>query len=323
MHQLLLTGAGFSRNWDGWLADEAFEYLLGCSEITSHIRNVLWKHKGRGGFEGALQELRDQYVASPGAHTGVPLSTLDRLLIGMFASMNSAFGQFESGRHDRLGPQPTPVRNFLCRFDAIFTLNQDTLLEQKYQTSDIREGSAGRLVAFRSPGLAEEFNRGTPYLAPGMFRPLPPPYTVPERCQPYFKLHGSSNWRAENGLSILIMGENKGTQIEGVELLNWYREQFVNHICRPDTHLMVIGYSFRDPHINDIIERGAEKGAKIFVIDPEGVDVLKRAPKRSGDVQGLQHRLQGAIAGASRRGLLSTLATDLVELRKLLRFLPN
>ena len=31
---VLLTGAGFSRNWGGWLAIEAFEYLLGCPEWT-------------------------------------------------------------------------------------------------------------------------------------------------------------------------------------------------------------------------------------------------------------------------------------------------
>jgi hypothetical protein len=37
MPNYLLTGAGFSRNWDGWLADEAFEYLLGCSEVILGI----------------------------------------------------------------------------------------------------------------------------------------------------------------------------------------------------------------------------------------------------------------------------------------------
>jgi hypothetical protein len=62
MH-LLLTGAGFTRNWGGWIADEAFEYLLGCPEITPHITNLLWRHKEEGtGFEGVLQELRDEYV---------------------------------------------------------------------------------------------------------------------------------------------------------------------------------------------------------------------------------------------------------------------
>jgi hypothetical protein len=30
MLHILLTGAGFSRNWGGFLATEAFEFLLGC-----------------------------------------------------------------------------------------------------------------------------------------------------------------------------------------------------------------------------------------------------------------------------------------------------
>jgi hypothetical protein len=34
MSRILLAGAGFSRNWGGWLADEAFEYLLGCVDLT-------------------------------------------------------------------------------------------------------------------------------------------------------------------------------------------------------------------------------------------------------------------------------------------------
>jgi len=42
---ILLTGAGFSRNWGGWLADEAFEYLIGCPEIDVHLRHLLWQSK--------------------------------------------------------------------------------------------------------------------------------------------------------------------------------------------------------------------------------------------------------------------------------------
>jgi hypothetical protein len=36
----------FSRNWGGWLADEAFEYLLGCKEIaqSAYLKSLLWKH---------------------------------------------------------------------------------------------------------------------------------------------------------------------------------------------------------------------------------------------------------------------------------------
>ena len=58
MPHYLLTGAGFSRNWGGWLANEAFEYLLGAPEIDDYLRSILWEAKLRGeGFEGALSML--------------------------------------------------------------------------------------------------------------------------------------------------------------------------------------------------------------------------------------------------------------------------
>jgi hypothetical protein len=54
----LLTGAGFSRDSGDWLASEAFEYLLGCSEIDVELRDRLWKSKSGGGFEDALADLQ-------------------------------------------------------------------------------------------------------------------------------------------------------------------------------------------------------------------------------------------------------------------------
>lgn len=44
MQHYLLTGAGFSANWGGWVASEAFEYLLGCPEILAddRLRDLLW-----------------------------------------------------------------------------------------------------------------------------------------------------------------------------------------------------------------------------------------------------------------------------------------
>jgi hypothetical protein len=321
MPHYLLTGAGFSRNWGGWLADEAFEYLLGCPEITPDVRNLLWKHKAQGsGFEGALQELRAAYLQHRDHHTAKPLQLLDQSLIGMFNSMNHSFGEFEPRKHEHMGSQPAMVRDFLCRFDAIFSLNQDTLLEQKYQPSNFLEGSRGRWFGFQSPGFLEENIAGQPYARPGMFRPADPPFTLKERVQPYFKLHGSSNWRALNGSTILIMGQNKGSEIDNSPLLNWYRDQFREMLGQTGAHLMVIGYSFRDDHINQIIVKAVQKGLKLFIIDTRRVDVLD--PEGKNMPGGLKHLLQDSIIGASRRYFLPTISTDLVEFKKILRFFP-
>jgi SIR2-like domain len=322
MSIFLLTGAGFSRNWGGWLADEAFEYLLGCAELLPYHRTLLWKHRGKGGFESVLQELRDEYIKSPGTQTATPLQEFDKLLMGMFYSMNNGFGSFEPVTNLALGHQPTFMRDFLCRFDAIFTLNQDTLLEQKYINSDIRDGSQGKLLGAQSPGLVQETMGGTAYAHPGLFRPGNPPYSVPERIQPYFKLHGSSHWRAPNGLSLLIMAEHKGTQIDGIALLDWYRGEFRKRLSQPDAKLMIVGYSFRDPHINEILTACITAGLKLFIIDPAGLGVLETAPKISGHASTLLDDLRDAIEGASRRPFPASISTDEIERRKIHRFFP-
>jgi hypothetical protein len=52
---ILLTGAGFSYNWGGYLAKEAFDYLLGVTEPDDDLRRLLWAHQVKGwGFEITL-----------------------------------------------------------------------------------------------------------------------------------------------------------------------------------------------------------------------------------------------------------------------------
>src|ERR1700741_823492 len=65
MRYYLLTGAGFSANWGGWVASEAFEYLLGCPEILAddRLRDLLWDYQLKGGFEDALAELQTGHSA--------------------------------------------------------------------------------------------------------------------------------------------------------------------------------------------------------------------------------------------------------------------
>lgn len=322
MSHILLTGAGFSRNWGGWLANEAFEYLLGCSDITPVIATELWKAKtSGGGFEGALESLRGLAATYKDLRHETELKTFESMLLGMFNTMNSSYAaaNFEPGRDPaRLGPQPTFVRDFLCRFDKIFTLNQDTLLERYYKTSDLLEGSQGRWFGVQTPGLVEQTIGGKAYENPGIYSPVPPPFTASNRHQPYFKLHGSSNWRTQNGSSLLIMGGNKSANIAASELLSWYEQEFRRVLCDPDARLMVIGYGFSDTHINRHIREGAAVGMKLFVIDPNGVDAIDTL--RSRGIYNFGSSLQGCFIGASRRDLLTTLTGDTVERAKVIRF---
>lgn len=134
MPHYLLIGAGFSRNWGGWLANEVFEYLLGAPEVDDRLRGILWDAKLRGkGFEGALAVAQAAYAAEKGPEAKKALDRLTRAIIGMFASMQNGFESIKK-------PDPRTdisLQNFLAQFDPIFTLNQDTLLETAY-AGDVR-----------------------------------------------------------------------------------------------------------------------------------------------------------------------------------------
>jgi hypothetical protein len=309
MTRILLTGAGFSRNWGGWLASEAFEYLLGCSEIDEETRKLLWRSKeSGGGFEGALADLANA-TDNEGKKR---LKGLTDALVGMFNEMGQAFKErlFEFQEKDRYAVKP-----FLDRFDAIFTLNQDTLLEQHY----LDEVSPG---GCRRPGV-KPLNPNVlivqqDKLAPQ--QPDPPFNSLPGIYRPYIKLHGSCNWmEGPTGNRILIMGGHKAVSIDQFPILTWYHQLFREYLLRADARLMVIGYSFSDAHINTVIGEGVERGLKIFIIDPDGVDVLAKQTF-DGDEEKYMKKLNPNIIGASRRLLTSIFGGDVVEYGRVMKF---
>ena len=92
MSTVLLLGAGFSRNWGGWLADEAFEFLIGCPEVVGDqsLRQLLWKHQSeRTGFEGVLDDLQAEFRRDP--RSRARLDALQIAVMRMFEDMNTAF----------------------------------------------------------------------------------------------------------------------------------------------------------------------------------------------------------------------------------------
>jgi hypothetical protein len=321
---LLLTGAGFSYNWGGYLASEAFEFLLSVTDGDDDLRSLLWReHQNHLGFEDILAKLQREFAAEWTAQREQDLRNLTSAVQRMFGSMTLAFSQtpFEPQRTDpKLG-----VINFLAKFDAIFTLNQDTLLEQQYipvAGQDIFPQSLqspGYIGTYR-PGIVRALDSSTYgplserielYKPDQILTPLP-------RLQPYIKLHGSIDIKQGDREMMLVIGGNKPESIAQQPLLRWYHQMFQSRLCTRDARLMIIGYSFGDAHINRMIFSGIETGLKIFIVDPLGVDVIGSNPSLPLNPG---FPIRNAIIGASRRPLLNSLSgRDMVELNKINRF---
>jgi SIR2-like domain len=318
---VLLLGAGFSRNWGGWLASETFEYLLGCPQVDKDLRELLWRCRWLGGgFEHALSELQSEAGRKPddGA-TQQRLEKLESAIRQMFDDMDKAFSaithfEFHNSRQYL-------IATYFVRFDAIFTLNQDLLLERHYLNGNVSLLSSSRSWnGWQIPGM-----RPRPIEAPNEIPKRSPDeaskFVVQKNQQPFFKLHGSSNWIDErNGRPVLVMGGNKPSTIQQHPILKWNEERFTEYLTKPDTRLMVIGYSFGDEHINDAIDQAAKRDSlRVFIIDPKGVDVLER-PGRYHFSDDFFVGLRSHLIGASRRSMRDIFGGDLVEHGKVMRF---
>ena len=146
MTLILLTGAGFSRNWGGWLANEAFEYILGRREIGNKLRARLWQDKvQRRGFEDTLGELQRQKQKGDQSAAEMVREFMGAL-VAMFDEMNRGLSRatFEWQNETSM-----MVRPFLACFDYVFTLNQDLLLERHY----LNHGPSGKFDRLQMPGL--------------------------------------------------------------------------------------------------------------------------------------------------------------------------
>src|ERR1700738_524584 len=74
MTHIVLTGAGFSRNWGGMLASDVFTYLLGCNELDEELRRLLWRDRSFEDVLAALQFARMMTASAVTTCSPLPLS---------------------------------------------------------------------------------------------------------------------------------------------------------------------------------------------------------------------------------------------------------
>lgn len=150
----------------------------------------------------------------------------------MFQTMNSAF-KTTSLEFERETWKSDLDTKFLVCFDAIFSLNQDLLLEYAYR--GIADGLVDRSNpktqrSWEIPGMQMRASPDVEATYPaeaGLWVPSGN-LTVPDSGQPIFKLHGSSNWRTSGGSNVMILG---GGKVEAIERFPERRNRLL-----PDEH---------------------------------------------------------------------------------------
>ena len=95
-------------------------------------------------------------------------------------------------------------------------------------------------------------------------------------------------------------------------------------MTQPNARLMVMGYSFSDEYLNEVILDVAKNHQlKIFIADPAGVAIIDKRDKSASipqPIEELQECLEKRLIGISTRYISSTFNDDTVENARLFRF---
>lgn len=332
MGSVLLLGAGFSKNWGAPVASEFLGQLLADHEIQQNfpMRNLLWDKQNN--FEEALNLLQQNYQRDRDANRE-QLQLFFRAMLRIFDRMTTIFHrqQLDLQQDTFYEDRSRRVVEFLAQFDAIFTLNQDLLLEIHYFDHAHNMTTNRRWSGSNMPGMASketvQQNRpwsGRTWIPDGDVQ-------VKSNTQPYFKLHGSRNWRsADNSEDIIIMGGGKDAAIRQFPVLQRYQDYFAEYITPPSTRVVVIGYGFGDDHINKVLRTGVEdNGLKMYVIDPLGAGLAyERNPIHKNQIIGprfteLETWFQKGLYSASTIPFRQLLIGESVDREVLLNFMSG
>lgn len=169
----------------------------------------------------------------------------------------------------------TSVKSF------IFTLNQDLFFERLYDNHydaklsipGIENNSEWFKTTFKRPLKSSDY-----YQLPNEWElnRIKSDILTDENFF-LIKLHGSYNWASFDGTKKMVIGRGKIDQIQKEPLLKCYFDIFKKVLSQNQNRLLIIGYGFGDDHINRIISESVrDNELKIYIISPESPTEFKK-----------------------------------------------
>lgn len=267
---ILLTGAGFTANFGGFLAKEMWAKIFNNPKLNDAVE---LKKELRENFD--FEELYSMLIEKNVKNfEQSDLDALENSIDEAYLSMDEIIKSPSLENIDKV--HRADLRKFLDFFSqerkdkigACFTLNQDLFMERVFGWQPLGpksmkyEGTVGNLNE-------DDLNSEKSKVLPTQKDLESYKKSSAEKFY-YVKLHGSLKWVREDGTDTKVLGINKKELINKIPLLKWYFEIFEQFLFRKNIKLVVIGYSFNDPHVNAIIVKAIrEHELKLYVVTTE------------------------------------------------------
>lgn len=307
---ILLLGAGFTKNFGGLLANEMWAEIFNHKEIQAQSRikklmlndfdyecvyySVLEGFKDKEGLLGKIGEsiaFEKEEKDTIEKATTAAYMYIDEILrehvinhprpieLNYFNDLIYQIGgqsiRYEKFYRDEIfyhSHTDTKKKSF------IFTLNQDLLFERLFPKNccanlsipGIDNNPEWFTTCFNKP--LEELD----YCKLPNEDQLSNKDILLEGSYFLIKLHGSCNWISYDGSEVMVIGRGKKGKIHKEPLLKLYFEIFENVLSQGRRRLFIIGYGFGDKHVNKIISKAIIKHElKVYILSPESPNTFK------------------------------------------------
>lgn len=258
---VLLSGAGFTKDFGGFLADEMWSLIYNSSHLKScpEIRNLM-----RNNFN--YEEVYSTFSGTPFIENDSDINALEEAIFEAYLRIDKEVSEYNGLYINGLEDLVELFNGKQGNKGFFFTLNQDILVERNVRV-------ALPWIIHQEPMRKWSFNRNNHFIT------LPDQIELTDRMKKnelrgeslcYIKLHGSFNWKGNDSRSRMVIGVRKEDQIIKEPLLKEYYELF-KIVLRKAKRLLIIGYGFNDQHINKEISQTIEnsKQLELYVISPE------------------------------------------------------
>lgn len=268
-NNILLTGAGFTKNFGGLLSKEMWSKIFNDSNIQNQpqLKKLLIEDYD---YESIY------YKVMNGEYKEDEKQALTTIIFKTYQMLDDIVREW-TFRTD--SPYPVNIHDvnnkLIDRFAGgknqlgfFFTLNQDLFIERHFKSLNtslihpcVKKIPDSLTISMKLPLKTQDYvSLPTKDKLEKQFFP---------RTLHYIKLHGSYGWKSSDGFNKLVIGKNKEDQIANEPVLSWYFELFKEVIFKNSRKLFVIGYGFLDDHINEVIAESITKyGLKIYVLSP-------------------------------------------------------
>lgn len=274
-NKILLTGAGFTCNFGAPLACEVSSLIFNSIHDNQILMELLRNNFDYEDVYQIVMQSKDYDAATKKVFT-----------IAMTDAYNIIDKQIKS--HGLSNINSINFQDLLKGFNKpngsgfIFTLNQDLFLDNNIKnfpeieceipvegkSTDNPDYPFERIRLNISYDNFEEFKRNKQKY---FDKTIPRIY--------YIKLHGSQDWYKDDD-QVMVIGHGKSERIQVEPILEWYFNIFKNQLTKKETKLLIIGYSFRDEHINQVINDNRDK-LKIYIINSQSSeDFFKELGKK-------------------------------------------